>query len=87
MSKKEYIVSLSEFLVNTDTTMTVEMLASLLNWNGFKTDYGIEYKGARGTYTLIRTTYDWLVDNNNQDGANLVALAFKKPDGTYAYNK
>lgn len=87
MEKKEYITQLAKFLVATNTTMTGETLADLLNWNKFKTNYNSEYEGGRGTYTLIHATYDWLVANENQEDADKVALAFKKPDGTYAYNK
>ncbi len=87
MEKKEYITQLAKFLVATNTTMTGETLADLLNWNKFKTNYNSEYEGGRGTYTLIHATYDWLVAHENQEDADQVALAFKKPDGTYAYNK
>lgn len=87
MDKKEYISQLATFLVLTKTTMTGETLATLLNWNGFKTSYNAEYEGGRGTYTLIHATYDWLVSNGKQTEADNVAMAFKKPDGTYAYNK
>lgn len=87
MDKKEYISQLAKFLVSSKTTMTGETLAEILNWNNFKTSYNSEYAGGRGTYTLIHATYDWLVANGKQQDADYVALAFKKPDGTYAYNK
>ena len=67
--------------------MTGETLAEILNWNKFKTSYDSEYTGRRGTYTLIHATYDWLVTNGKQNEADNVAMAFKKPDSTYAYNK
>jgi hypothetical protein len=86
MDKKEYIKQLAIFLVSTKTSMNGETLATLLNWNNFKTSYGSRYEGGRGTYTLIHATYDWLVKNGNQADADKVALAFKKPDGSYAYN-
>ncbi len=86
MDKKEYIRQLAVFLVGTKTSMTGETLATLLNWNKFKTSYGSTYEGGRGTYTLIHATYDWLVKNGNQGDTDQVALAFKKPDGSYAYN-
>jgi hypothetical protein len=87
MDKKEYIRQLAIFLVNTETSMSGETLATLLNWNKFKTNYNSEYEGGRGTYTLIHATYDWLIANGNQPDANNVAMAFKKPDGGYAYEK
>jgi len=87
MENKEYIRRLAKFLVENQSTMTAEQLAELLNWNKFKTTYGTEYSGGRGTYTLIHSTYDWLVSIGCQNDAGLVALAFKKPDGTFAYDK
>ena len=85
MDKKEYIKRLAIFLVDNGTTMSGEDLAKHLNWNNFKTSYGSEYQGGRGTYTLIHATYDWLVSNEKQIDANKVAIAFQKPDGAYAY--
>ena len=85
MDKKEYIVQLADFLVKTKTTMPGDSFASFLNWNGHQTSYGTDYEGKRGTYTLIRSTYHWLVKQGRQDDADKVAMAFKKPDGTYAY--
>jgi len=87
MDKKEFIRKLGSFLVSTDATMTGKTLADLLNWNGFKTSYDTEYAGGRGTYKLIRATYDWLVKIGDQEAADKVAEAFKKPNGTYAYEK
>ena len=85
MDKKEYITELAAFLVNTKTTMPGDSLASLLNWNGYRTDYNTKYKGLRGTYTLVSATYDWLVKKGRHAEADKVALAFQKPDGKYAY--
>ena len=87
MDKKEYIRRLAIFLVANNTTMTGENLAEHLNWNKFKTSYGSEYAGGRGTYTLIHATYDWLVSINQQNDADTVALAYKKSNGSYAYDK
>ncbi len=87
MDKKEYIRRLANFLVKNNTTMTGENLAEHLNWNEFLTNYGTEYQGGRGTYTLIHATYDWLESIGEDDDAHNVALAFKKPDGSFAYNK
>jgi hypothetical protein len=87
MDKKEYIAKVADMLVATNTTMTGETLATLLNWNDFRTGYDKEYSGTRGTYTLIHATYNWLADSGRQPDADKVALAFKKPNGTYAYDK
>lgn len=87
MNKKEYIGHLANVLVSNNATMTGEKLADHLNEIGFETSYGTQYEGGRGTYTLIHATYDWLAANGKQADADNVALAFKKPDGTCAYNK
>jgi hypothetical protein len=87
MDKKEYIRRLAEFLVSTGTTMHVKELAGLLNWNGFQTGYNTPFKGGRGTYTLVHATYDSLTTEGKHQDAEQVAKAFKKPDGSYAYQK
>lgn len=86
MDKYEYITKLARFLCENKMTMTVPNLADHLNWNGFKTSYETEYQGGRGT-SLIHAVYDWLVSQEREDDAEIVALAFKKPDGGYAYEK
>jgi hypothetical protein len=87
MNKKEYIGHLANVLVSNNTTMTGENIAHHLNEIGFKTSYGTEYEGGRGTYKLISDTYDWFVAKGKQADADNIAHAFTKPDGTYAYNK
>lgn len=85
MDKKDYITKLGEFLTDNGTTMSVSELAEHLNRNNFKTNYGSEYQGKRGTYTLVDAVYDELANNGNQAMADKVARAFPKNDGTYAY--
>ncbi|GAB3557799.1 hypothetical protein GCM10027577_47550 [Spirosoma fluminis] len=65
--------------------MSVVELADHLNRNQFKTGYGTDYEGGRGSYRLVSTTYDWLVAAGRQEEANYVAAAFPKSDGDYAY--
>lgn len=61
-------------------------LAEHLNRNNFLTGYGAEYRGERGTYTLIRQTWKWIHDELGlPKEAESIARAFVKPDGTYAY--
>lgn len=86
MDKKEYIRRLANFLIENGTQMSAQELAEHLNRNNFKTGYGTEYEGGRGTYTLIHATYDWLVSIGNQNDANHVANAFTKADGSYAFD-
>jgi len=73
-------------LGNNGTTMATNELAEHLKRNKFKTSYGTEYEGGRGTYTLIHATYDWLVANGQQSEADYVANAYPKPDGNYAFD-
>ena len=84
--KRTYIWKLASFLSNQGKVMSGEELADHLNRNSFLTEYGTEYQGTRGTYTLIRQTYRWLHDDLEMpDEAGHVARAFVKPDGSYAY--
>lgn len=85
MDKKKYIAELGEFLTDNGMKMSVPELANHLNRNNFKTNYGEEYKGERGTYTLIEAVYNELSKAGNQTKAEKVAKAFPKNDGTYAY--
>lgn len=87
MDNKEYVRRLGVFLVDNGMSMDVANLAEHLNWNKFKTSYNTPYQGKRGTYTLVHATYDWLVSISEQVDADKVAEAFRKPDGTYAYQK
>jgi len=85
-AKKVYIWRLAEFLAAHKMQMSGEELADHLNRNHFMTGYGTQYKGKRGTYTLIRETYTWLNDELGlPDDAGSVAVAYVKPDGSYAY--
>lgn len=87
IKKKHYIWQLATFLYNQGMVMSAEELATHLNRNEFLTSYGTEYQGGRGTYKLIRETWDW-VQNELQlpDEAKKIAEAFVKDDGTYAYD-
>ncbi|MDR0770215.1 MAG: hypothetical protein LBE75_03335 [Burkholderiales bacterium] len=85
-NKKHYIWRLAASLCRRNMTMSGKDLASRLNRNGYLTESGHKYAGGRGTYKLINEACKWL--NNKQklpEEAKKVARAFKKPDGTYAY--
>jgi len=85
-AKKTYIWNLGAFLHHHGMTMSGEELAEHLNRNNFMTSYGTEYQGGRGTYTLIRATWDWLQNDLGLPvEAEHVARAFVKPGGGYAY--
>ena len=84
--KKLYIWHLADFLSRHEMRMSGEELAAHLNRNNFMTEYGTEYEGGRGTYTLIHATWNWLQhDLQLTEEAEKVAEAFEKPDGSYAY--
>jgi hypothetical protein len=83
--KKIYVWKLASFLNSHEMVMSGEELADHLNRNNFLTSYGTEYHGGRGTYKLIRETWNWLNDLQLPNEANRVAEAFVKPDGSYAY--
>ena len=84
--KRVYIWKLAAFLADNDKTMSGDELAKHLNRNNFLTEYGTKYKGTRGTYKLIKETWNWLNDDLGlPKEAARVAKAFVKPDGTYAY--
>jgi len=85
-NKKAYIWRLATFLHSNSMFMSGEELAEHLNRNKFLTDYGLEYQGARGTYTLIRNTWLWLHNELNMPNeAEHVAKAFVTSEGKYAY--
>lgn len=84
--KKLYIYKLADFLTQYKMRMSGEELAAHLNRNEFLTSYGTEYQGGRGTYKLIRETYQWLKhDLNLPTEASKVAGAYVKSNGDYAY--
>ena len=66
--------------------MSGDELADHLNRNKISTSYGTEYTGGRGTYRLIKLTWEWLYnDLGFSNEAKKVAKAFVKADGSYAY--
>ncbi len=85
MDKRQYVINLALSLYHSGQVMSGRDLALNLNNNGFQTNYGAAYTGTRGTYTLIRSIYHWLVSLGNQNDADIIAETFIKPDGTYAY--
>jgi hypothetical protein len=64
--------------------MSVPRLVQLANEVGYRTDYGTEFSGGRGSYRLVRGAY-WRSFNEEPDTARAIAEAFRKPDFTYAY--
>lgn len=86
IAKKVYLWQLADFLFLHHMKMSADELAAHLNRNNFLTQYDSEYEGGRGTYTLIRETWNWLSGEIGLPGeAEKIAKAYVKPDGTYAY--
>ncbi len=86
--KKLYIWNLAKFLSDHGKVMSGAELAEHLNRNKFLTGYGAEFRGTRGTYRLIKATYEWVSgDLGLPSEAGPIAKAFVDADGGYAYLK
>ena len=83
--KKSHIYNLALLLSRSKSTMTVPDLAANLNANGFTTSYGTPYQGARGTYTLLHSTYEVVERVLGKTQAGIIANSFTKPDGEFAW--
>ena len=83
---KEVIIRIAAMLKKQNASISVSMLARILNEAGCRTSYGARYSGGRGTYKLVKTTWQYCQNGLKcPDLADQVALAFRKPDGQYAY--
>tara|TARA_R110002020_G_scaffold203325_4_gene406958 strand:+ start:3153 stop:3416 length:264 start_codon:yes stop_codon:yes gene_type:complete len=87
MDNKQYVLEVATVLNRAGVTLAASQLADIMNQFGRTTTYGAQYAGLRGTYTLIHATYDWLANRGDQADADIVAQAFTKPDGSFAYDK
>jgi hypothetical protein len=87
MDNKQYVLEVATVLNRAGATLPASELANIMNTFGRTTTYGTTYAGLRGTYTLIHATYDWLDNQRRAADAEIVANAFTKPDGSYAYDK
>lgn len=83
--KMQLILALAESCHEQGTTLPVKDLAGRLNAAGHLTNYGTQYQGLRGTYTLIRAVFWHLHRAGRTVEARRVAAAFTRPNGTYAY--
>jgi hypothetical protein len=75
----------AEELKKRESFMSVPTLCRLLNDLGYRTNYGTEFSGKRGSYRLVSSTYHRL-KACEPDQAALVAQAFRRPDFQYAYS-
>lgn len=60
-------------------------LAAHLNGMGIRTSYGARYRGGRGTARLISMTYRALASLGQSHDAGVVATAYTRQNGGYAY--
>ena len=65
--------------------MSVPALVQLANRAGYRTNYGAEFSGGRGSYRLVRGAYDRAKKRGDDEAATQIAEAFRKPDFSYAY--
>ena len=87
-SKTNFIYGIAIMLSSSKKkTITAHELAKRLNANGFLTGKGTAYKGSRGTYTLIKATYNTVKAFLGKQQADLIATSFTKPNGAFAWDK
>jgi hypothetical protein len=84
MSKQKYIEELANALSENNKTLTFEELAENLNEVGYETNDGQDYKGGRGTATLVKTVHEKCED---EDTAENISTVFTGKDGTLPYEK
>ena len=84
LSTRDAVEQIAMELRKQDACMTVPFLCDVLNKAGFRTDWGNEYLAGRGSYRMLSWFYRHY-ETEKPDVAKAIAEAFKKPDGTYAY--
>ena len=65
--------------------MSVPQLVALANEVGYRTNSGETYRGGRGSYHLVRSAYNFFTYHQKTESAHKIAMAFMKPNFTYAY--
>lgn len=88
-TKFDFVAWVADELKKRDTFMSVPTLIDLVNAQGYKTNYGSDFSGGRGSYNLVSGTYHRLKALGSQEGDNKahnVAVAFRRPNFEYAYN-
>ena len=84
--KYECVAWVADELKKRDTFMSVPSLCTLLNEHGYRTNYGEEFSGGRGSYRLVSGTYHRMEESGYPERARNVALAFRRPNFEYAYS-
>lgn len=83
--KMQLVLDLAEFCHRRGIRLPVRVLAVFLNAAGHRTRYGTPYKGKRGTYRLVKMTYQRLHRAGRTAEASMVVAAYTRPNGAYAY--
>lgn len=87
MSNNNTILALAQSLASVGMTMTAEDLARYLNNNGFLSTSRKPYSVAtRGIYSAIASAYNHADKVHGSVVAAVVARAFTRRDGSYAYD-
>ena len=84
LSTRDAVEQIAVELRKQDACMTVPFLCHVLNGAGFRPDCGDDYKAGRGSYRMLSWYYRYY-EKKKPDVAEAIALAFKKPNGEYAY--
>jgi hypothetical protein len=81
-----YLTALAHALASTNTTMSVSDLVNHLNRLKLTYGNGKPFLHKRCSYTYIGALYRELDKQGRHNDAVTVAVAFPKPDGSYAYD-
>lgn len=84
-TKYQAVAAIASELRKCNKSIPAEALAWLMNELGHRTNYETTYEGGRGTYRLIKASYQ-RYEVTARIVANDIAEAFTLPDGSYAYN-
>lgn len=82
--KRKIIAELAQCLVENKLKISGKLLSDILNFNDIETNYGTQYEGGRGIYTLIHAVYNYYYEHD-PSLAEQIALAFTNECGEYVY--
>lgn len=83
-----FIFDLAKRLVDSKLSMSCSQLVCVLNANNYRTSYGTEYDpNGRGIYRVIRSVYYFAMHELERKDYDVVANAFTKPNGEYAWKE
>ena len=85
LAKTNFIKNTATSLLTQGKTITFDQLATLLNSNGFTTEYGSSFSGGRGVAKLVHSVWDRLNAQGMIAERDAVAASFTNAVGDYAY--